>query len=451
MASVFIETVVIGGGLAGLVTARELKKHGRSVVVLEKGERVGGVVRSERADGYLLELGPNTVQSQQEVLELIHELGLDAQMQIASARTPRYVQMNRRLHAVPLSPLGLITTGLLSWSGKIRLLREPWIKSGAPSMESLHDFAERRLGREATRRLLAPFVAGVWASDIAALSASATFPKLVAWEQEHGSLLRGAIKNKPAKKTPRGLIGFKNGMGTLINGLAAALGPDIRLKTSPTKIFRAGSKWRVETSGGDSWDSGHVVLAAPAFSLAPLLRETAPQASAALDLISYSPLTIVHMGFKPGELERRQKGFGYLTLPSEKPDILGCIWSSDIFPERAPDGHTLLTVFVGGSLNPGMAEMPDRPLEDHVINALNTVMDVRRRPSFLRVTRHANAIPQYGLEHPRRMEILSDAERGNPGLHFIGNIRGGVSVRDVIRFSKTCASRLLSEDTRRTP
>ena len=442
-----METVVIGGGLAGLVAAHELKKNGRSVVVLEKENRVGGMVCSERTDGYLLELGPNTVQSDADLNQLIDELGLGGEMLNAPAHTPRYVLRKRQLHAVPLSPVGFLTTGLLSWSGKMRLLREPWIKPNrSHEEESLKDFAERRLGAEAAHYLLAPFVAGVWASDIAALSASAAFPKLLAWERDHGSLLRGALRSE--KKS--GLLGFKNGMGTLTTALERRLEANIALKTPAMKIVRAGQMWRVETPTGH-WDAANVLIASPASAAAPLVREISPLASATLELIRYAPLTVVHMGFKPGELQRRHKGFGYLTLPSEKPDILGCIWSSDFFSGRAPDGHTLLTVFVGGSLNPTMAEIPDGPLEDHVINALNTVMNVRQRPAFRRVTRYSNAIPQYTAGHSQRMEILAEMEREQPGLHFIGNIRGGISVGDVIRSSKTCVARLPSASTRRTP
>ncbi len=380
--------------------------------------------------------------------QLIDELGLQDETLLAPSRTPRYILRKRRLHAVPLSPIGFLTTGLLSLSGKWRLLREPWIKrNGHNDDESLQDFAERRLGAEATHHLLAPFVAGVWASDIATLSASAAFPKLRAWERDRGSLLRGAARSKKGKG---GLLGFKNGMSALTQALEQKLDGKIVLKTAATKISRSGQMWRVETSDGH-WDAAQVLLASPADALAPLVREISPLASATLELIRYAPLAVVHMGFKPGDLQRRHKGFGYLTLPSEKPDILGCVWSSDIFPDRAPDGHTLLTVFAGGSLNPAMVEMPDGALEDHVINALNTVMNVRRRPALRRVTRYDQAIPQYTSGYAQRMEILSETERDQPGLHFIGNIRGGISVGDVIRSSKTCVARLPSASTHQTP
>jgi oxygen-dependent protoporphyrinogen oxidase len=440
-----VETVVIGGGLAGLVVAHELRKRGRSVVVLEKDARPGGVVRSEFDNGYLLELGPNAVQSNDDLAAVIDDLKLGDKVVAAPKRMPRYVLYKRRLCAVPLSPLGLLSTRLLSLSGKWRLLREPWTPANPPTDdETLLDFSERRIGPEATERLLAPFIAGSWTSDVSTLSACGAFPKLCEWEQKYGSVARGALKSrkqKPATPTslPRGIVGFENGLSTLTGALAKALDGLLFLKTAPTRIHREDAGWNVETDDR-RWRATNVVMATPAPAAAALLKETAPFASAALDLIPYAPLTLMHMGFKPGELLKRHKGFGYLTLPRDRPDILGCIWTSDIFPGRAPAGHTLLTIFIGGSLNPAMAEMADRPLEDHVINALNTVMNVRVRPAFQRITRYSMAIPQYTLGHAHRMDILAKAERDNPGLYFAGNIRGGIAVGDVIRSSRHLAS-----------
>jgi oxygen-dependent protoporphyrinogen oxidase len=436
-----VETAVIGGGLAGLVVAHELKKHKHHVWVFEKTERAGGMVRSVNEAGYLLELGPNTVAIHPELMELIRDLNLESETLIASLKTPRFIQRQGRLYAVPLSPPALLTTPLLSFAGKIRALREPWIAPrNDDADESLRDFAERRFGSEVANRLLAPFVAGVWAGELSSLSAPAAFPALVAAERERGSVLKGLLRRKK-KPSPRGLLSFKNGLRTLVTALERQLADDLRRSTAPTALARDGHRWKIETPAG-TVTADRVVLAAPAIATAELILAIDREAAFALAALRYAPVTVVHLGFKADDLKKSERGFGYLTLPDEHPDILGCVWSSDIFPGRAPEGHVLLTVFVGGSLNPAMAAEPDDSLVKRVLAALNTVLSAQT-PSFQRITRHKNAIPQYTLGHLKRMEALEKAERKNPGLYFVGNVRGGISVGDVIRSSKTCAAHLI--------
>jgi oxygen-dependent protoporphyrinogen oxidase len=450
----FVDAIVIGGGVAGLTAAFELKKSGRSVLLLEKTARTGGVVQSIRSQGYLIELGPNTVQNDANLVELISELDLEKYTRVAPASTPRYIQKERRLHPVPLSPLKLLFSGLLDRPGKWRIVREAWTpRERFIAEESLQQFSERRFGVQFTQLMLAPFVAGVWAGDISRLSVAA-FPKLTAWEQTYGGVIRGALLSRrhrpPAPPIKRGLVSFDYGLQTLTDALTGALGSSVQTNRAVDRVARVKDAWHI-AAGADVWRSKLLIIALPGAAASALLKDIDVLASAAIGLIPYAPLAVVHLGFPAGAVKKAQHGFGFLNLPSERQDILGCVWNSDIFPDRAPEEHTLMTVFCGGALNPAMAALDDQALVNQVLSSLGNVMDIHGRPDFEHVARYSKAIPQYTLGHLQRIGRIADAEAKYPGLAVIGNIRGGISMGDVIRSSKTSVSRLLLANTHQTP
>ena len=189
-----MKTVVIGGGIAGLTAARARQRAGVETLILERGQEPGGVIRTVRRDGFLLETGPNTVRPTPELLEIVAELALGSELLVSDPRLPRYVDFRGRLHPLPTSPLALLTTRLLSVSGKLGILAEPFRRSPAPLDESVRDFFTRRLGPEVAERVVAPFVSGIFAGDASRLSAPDAFPALTRWEREAGSVLLGAIR-----------------------------------------------------------------------------------------------------------------------------------------------------------------------------------------------------------------------------------------------------------------
>jgi protoporphyrinogen/coproporphyrinogen III oxidase len=441
-----IDVIVIGAGIAGLTAAYRARQAGRSVLVFEKAARPGGPIRSERVDGYLLEYGPNTVQPKGEMMSLILELGIDGKMLLADPRMPRFVRFNGALHAVPNSPAGLLKTRLLSLSGRLRLLAEPFVpRLAGDGDESLLGFARRRLGGEVAERLVSPFVSGVWAGDPDQLSAVSSFPRLRHWESRHGSLLRGALAERRRAKgspaVPRGLLSFYDGLETLPRALAETLGTDLRLgsgadEIAPEQPAPAETIWRVR-AGGEAFLARNVVLATPAHEAAGLLSRFAPAAASALEAMPYVPVAALHLGFRQELVGHRPNGFGFLTVPSESPDILGCLWSSSLFGGRAPDGHHLFTVFMGGARRRDLLSLPDNELLNRALGDLQPTMRLTGRPSFIRVTRFDRAIPQYTLGHGRRLLTLAKTEKLFPGLKFAGNYLEGISVGDVIRQATT--------------
>lgn len=429
-------TAVVGAGLSGLVRARTLAARGEDVVLFEESDRAGGVVRSERRDGYLLELGPNTVRPTPELSSLVDELGLAEEVLLADPRLPRYVDFGGRLHPLPMSPAALLGTKLLSARGKLRLLREPFVPRGVSSTESVHAFFARRVGPEVADRFVEPFVSGIWAGRADWLSAEHAFPALVSLEKEFGSLTRGGLaglrRRAPSRGSRRGLLSFRTGLEALPRSIADELGPRVRLGTRVDSLRRRGDGW-VLAAGGKDVDVDAVCLATPARAAARLLKDLDPEAAAALGAIPQPPLVVLHVGLR-GPIPLR--GFGHLVVPQQGRRILGAVWSSNLFAGRAPEGSSLLTVFLGGARDPAAIELSDGDLVAAAARDLDAAFGARTdlEPTF--VTRYPRALPQYDFSHGERLAHLARAERDLPGLTLLGNYRGGVSVGDVVRSAR---------------
>jgi oxygen-dependent protoporphyrinogen oxidase len=381
-----------------------------------------------------LELGPNTVRPTPEIWGLVGELGLSDAALLAPPGLPRYVALEGRLHGLAPGPATLLTTRLLSARGKLRVLREPFVRAGDDPRETVASFFARRLGIEVATRLVAPFVSGIWAGDADTLSARSAFPELARWEREHGSLFRGALASRPPRDAsrPKGLLSFRDGLETLPRALAASLGERLSRGTPVRRLWPEAGRWRVETER-ESLAADRVVLATPAAEAARLLRDIDPRASRALSEGPQPPLAVLHLAWPAGAFAAPLAGFGHLVVPSLQTRILGAVWSSCLFPGRAPRDEVLLTAFAGGSRDPAAAALPDDELLDLAARELSAALGARAAPRVVRVTRYARAIPQYDGDHASRMAAVEEAERGNPGLTLIGNYRGGISVGDVVR------------------
>lgn len=435
-------TAVVGGGLSGLVYAYTLMRHGTEVVLLESAAFPGGVVQSEERGGYLLEWGPNTVRPTPAIWRLTEELGISGDALRADARAPRYVDYRGALHRVPMSPGALPGTRILTTRGKLRLLAEPFIPRGGDAAESVRGFIARRLGREVSDRLAEPFVAGIFAGDAGELEAAAALPRLVELERTHGSLLRGVLASRrrsPSARSPRGLLSFRRGMATLPRALGATLGARLRTGKFVTGLKRARDGWRVSHSAGETV-CGRVVLALPAYEAAGLVRAVSAEAADALSRIPYPPLAVLHVSYPANAFKRPLAGFGHLVVPQRERRILGAVWSSALFPGRAPPGQVLLTVFVGGARDPHAPSASEEALLQIAARDLSRALRTKSDPELIALRRYERSIPQYVGGHLERISILEETEARLPSLTFIGNYRGGVSVGDVVDSAERAAS-----------
>ena len=447
---------VIGAGISGLCAAYWLKKAGYEVIVLEQSQHCGGSIITENRNGFLIDLGPNSaLETSETLVELVRELGLERSKVYGNeASNKRYILKKGRLHPVPMSPGRFITSGLFSPGAKLRLLREPFIRRSTDPEISLADFVRRRLGEEFLDYAINPFVAGVYAGDPARLGTAAAFPKLYALEQKYGSLIRGAIagarerklRGEVAKDRAR-LFSFREGMEVFPKALAAELGAAVRYGAEVTSIHPVRSGWQLRLKKGNTHElleAQAVVSAVPANVLGQFLKDLSPDAAEILPGIPYPPVAVVFMGFRAAAVSRPLDGFGFLIPALERRQILGSIWSSTIFPGRAPEGHVAFTTFVGGTRQPDKALMSDTELEQTVMRDLSDIVGLKGLPVLTRILKWPRAIPQYGPGYTRIQQLYADLEERHPGLYIAGNIRRGISVGDSVLCARETVDRIMA-------
>jgi len=460
--------VVLGAGVSGLGVAFEIQERGQrlparpEVLVLEASGRAGGNLRTENVDGFLCEAGPTGfLDSAPSTLTLARRLRLaDRMVRAEPSAAHRYIFRAGRLHRIPTRAHGFVTSGIMPWRARLRLLLEPLARRPPSADESIHAFATRRLGRGAAD-VVDAMVAGVFAGDSRQLSLEATFPELRAMEREHGSLFRAMLVRRRARASsdsgeerPAGsggtLTSFERGFEELTDALALELGDRVRLRCRASRVFPMGQRgFRILPTHGAPIEADAVVVACPAWDAAPILAEADPDLGRLLAEIGTVPLTVVHTGYRTLALGDRPPGFGFLVPRGEGLRILGTLWSSQIFRGRAPEGASLLTTMVGGAHDPEGADLDDKKLLTVVRKDLEAAMGFTVQPYFVRIVRWARSIPQYGLGHPERLRAIERSQARQPGLFLNGNSYRGISVNacveDSVRVAETVLEFLASK------
>jgi len=428
---------VIGGGISGLACAYSLQQAGIPAHVLEAGPRPGGVIATMEKDGFRLELGPQSFLSTQPLLRLIDSLGLNDQLVHADPKAPRYILSGGRLIAAPLAPPSLLTTALFGPGTKWRIFTEMLRRTRPPEDdESIASFIRRKFGDELLDRLVAPFVSGVFAGDPERLSLRAAFPKLHEFETAHGSVLRGAMKSRPAKGTPRaGLCSFLDGMETLPQALGARLGDSLLAEATVSAIRRGkpnGKPWfQIDVARHNHRETiaaSAVVIAAPAAAASQILQGVSGQFPPAFARIEYAPVAVVAAGYRRDQIERPVNGFGFLVPRGENLRLLGTVWNSSLFPGRAPEGLVCFTSFAGGATDPGLCSLSDAEITETICGEVARVLRISGEPVMTNVHRYARALPQYNLGHAQTVAALDALTSTIPGLFLAGNYLSGPSI-----------------------
>ncbi len=407
-----MKVAVIGGGIGGLTAARALVAAGFDAHVLEADDRPGGVVGTSRADGFLREHAASSFLGgpPRGALALCNELGVAVDKASPRARR-RWIYIDGKPRALPSSPLALARTDLLTWRGKLALLREPLAPPRAKGHdESIHDFASRRLGPEVARAIVAPFVTGIFAADSHAVSLEAGFPKLAELDAS-GGLARGVAKQigknllaratgKKLAKTPRGLYAPTGGLGTLVDALAANLGSRVRTGVRVRSLAPADKSVIVDVeggAGGERWDA--VVLAVPAHEASALVIDAMPELASRLVGFHRAPVALVYLGADARSVPLAGTGFGCLVAQGEDPRVLGIVFESTVWPGRAPEGQVLLRCIFGGGRDPEAAGLTDAELLHLARNDANKILDADIQPSHASVVRWDHGIAQYDVGH----------------------------------------------------
>ena len=437
---------LIGGGITGLTAAFQLQRQGLAVTLYEADARVGGVIQSVRERGYLAEFGPNTLlETSPRIQELVVSLGLtERRLYSDPAAENRYLVRHRKTVALPGSAAGFLRTPLFSTAAKLRLLWEPIVRRApAEREESVAAFVKRRIGQEFLDYAINPMIAGVYAGDPARLSVTHAFPKLHALEQRYGSLILGQIlgarerkRRAEVSKQNAKKLSFDEGLQVLTQTLHTKLGSAVHLNSPVIRLHREGDSWRV-TSRRDGLEETQehsaAIYTGPAYRL-PMLGISADDSinCAPFGEINYPPVASVVLGFRRSDVTHPLDGFGVLIPEVEGFNILGTLFSSSLFPNRAPDGHVLLTSYVGGTRAPELARRSCNELIDLTLRDLRVLLGVSGKPTFEHSFLFPKAIPQYEVGYGRFKELMSAIETQAPGLFFAGNYRDGISLGDSI-------------------
>jgi len=457
-----LRIAIIGGGVSGLALAYRLHRRlpAADVLVLEAADRLGGTIRTEAVAGYRVEHGPNGfLDNKLGTFALANDLGLGGDLLAASdaAGKNRFLFLRGKLRKLPTGLVSFLFSSVLSWSAKWAILTERYRKAPPPpGEEAFTDFMARRVSREVADTLADAFVSGIYAGDATKLSVQAAFPRLAAFEREHGSLLAGLsaasrARRKEGRPAARGRMwSFPGGMGTLIDRLVEALPRAPITGVAVRAVFPRidGSGYRVLGDAGDTWEVDRVVLACPAYRQAEILADLDPALADLVAAVPYSRVAVVALGYAVRDVPTPLDGFGYLTPGRDRRDVLGVQWCSSIFPgERSPAGTVLLRAMCGGAHRPEMVDWPEDRLLAAVRAELAVTMKVAAAPAFHRIVRWDRAIPQYHVGHLDRLGRIDALAGRHPGLYLAGNAYRGVALNDCAENAELLAERIATDDS----
>jgi oxygen-dependent protoporphyrinogen oxidase len=440
---------VVGGGMAGLAAAWRAASLGADVVIYEAAERPGGAVRSVVRDGWIAEAGPHLIAAADPLIQAL--LGAAAFAQVGVRPGPN-VRRNYVLHGgqvvpLPVSVAELSSTPLLSLGGRLRFARDLVMAAGAPSAEETVDaFARRRFGDEVAERLFDPRVTSTICGDPRAVLAADAFPVETGFERSHGSVLRGSIAGRMAARrrarTPlAGSWGCIGGLTQLAEQLAAQGGATVHTGTAVERVACMTDGVAIEFASGARNMFDAVILALPAVATGHVMRDGGP-AAAAIAEMPHASVAVVSLGFARDQVDHPLDGYRLIVPSSAQRDLLSVVFASSILPARAPDGHVLLTMTVGGALRPDLAEAAADRLVPLMLAELRTLLGVRGQPVFSEISHWPRALPQPVAGHAARLAAADQLECSSGGLALTGSWRDGSAISNVLLGGIRAADRI---------
>ncbi|MFN8091070.1 MAG: protoporphyrinogen oxidase [Vicinamibacteria bacterium] len=428
---------IIGGGITGLSAAYTLEKLGTPWVLVDAAPALGGVIRTETRDGFLLEGGPDSILAQKpEGIALCRELGLGDRL-VPTNPDDRsvYILRGGKLHplpegmmlAIPTKIAPFLRSQLFSWPGKLRMGLDLVIPGGnGRADESIASFLRRRFGQESVERLGEPLLAGIHAGDPERLSILATFPRFRDLEKKHGSLVRGMWaaprpKPKPGQSAPSAFYSLRCGLRELVDALVVKLPRERLLTKRPVrKVSRENGAFTLALDRGEAVAAERVIIAAPGPRIAPALAELAPEVAAALGAIPFASSATVLLGFRREDVLHPLAGYGLVVPQTEGLRTTALSFVSTKFPFRAPEGHVLLRAFLGGVRDPGVLSLTDEQMVELVQREMGELLGLRGRPVMTRVFRWPEGTPQLEVGHLEKMAEVEKKMAAIGGLYLAG-------------------------------
>jgi protoporphyrinogen/coproporphyrinogen III oxidase len=455
-----IQALLIGAGISGLTTAYALQKAGIATLIVESAARPGGVIQSIKRDGYLLECGPQSFSGNAALTSLCSGLGLLGDRILADPKAPRFVLIDGALRAVPMSP-AILASSFLGGGTRTAIVQDIFGTSTPPEPdESVSEFIRRKFSDRLLDQLAGPFVSGIYAGDPEKLSLRAAFPILYEAEKTSGSIVRGAIKvlrqrkaqNNSGPRERSTLQTFHEGNETIIRALAEDLGERLICGMEAVSVTATdpghepnAPRFRVNlrsAHGLEVIETERLVFAAPTNVAAKLLGPLNSDFESSLSPVEYAGVAVVSLGYRKEDVGNALAGFGFLVPRSSRLSILGSVWNSSLFPGRAPEGHALLTSFVGGATNPEAIRQPPEELASQAHREIARILNIRKDSVFHNVTIWSRAIPQYNLGHVARMAAIEKTRCNFPGLYFAGNYLNGPAIGTCVEHALKVANEI---------
>jgi oxygen-dependent protoporphyrinogen oxidase len=460
----FVPAIVIGGGVSGLVCGHTLRQRGIDAHVFEVSDRAGGVIRSEQRDGFLFELGPQSFAFTDSLRLLCRELRIESQMQFAPEKLPRYLLIGGELVAAPLSPPAFFLSKVFSAKTKWSVVRDIFGNTRPPVLsaagdESIAGFIRRKFTPELLEKLVGPFISGIYAGDPEKLGLRSAFPQLWDAENTSGSVVRGLLRARKSGTGSRTLGTFTGGNQVLTDALANSLGTHLHRNIKITRVLPAlppaPGRFAIDFSAVDdpatistTLHTNHLIMATPASATGTLLKDLDAGFVPLCEAISYVPVAVVSLGYRRTAVKNSLRGFGFLAPRNAGLRVLGCVWNSSLFPQRAPEDSVLLTSFVGGAFDVPATQLSPQELQNLVHQELRRLLGISETPVIANVQVWRQAIPQYDLRHFLRVIAFSQKIAGIPGLGFAGNFLEGPSIGSVVDRARKVADYVLDGPVR---
>ena len=454
------DVVILGAGLTALTTAHHLKKSGVDFIILDQADRVGGVINTITENGFTFEEGPNSgVVGNVEVLRLFEDLKGECELEIASENVnKRYILKSGKWEALPSSFIGAVKTPLFTLKDKFRILGEPFRAAGKNPDETLADMVKRRMGQSFLDYAIDPFILGVYAGDPNRLVPKYALPKLYNLEQHYGSFIKGSIKKKfepktdEEKKVTRNVFSVVGGLSSLTGALQNRIGHEnFQLKISDVEVKpfenhyvvsytdQNGLKVELETKKVISTIGAHQLNKVMSFIDRNLLSK--------ITALHYTKVIQVVLGFNKWS-GMKLDGFGGLIPFKESRNILGVLFMSALFNNRAPEDGALLSIFLGGVRKPEIYKLPQAEIEKIIEKEVCDLMQLNEfKPDLFKIIRHEYAIPQYEANSGDRFNSIAEVEKQFPGFLIGGNLRNGIGMADRILQARMLADKVLFPDS----
>lgn len=436
------DVIIIGAGIAGLSAGHELYKNNIDFQILETSNKAGGLIETLKIENCLIETGPHTFSSvSYEILELIKDLDIEDELILANPSSrKRYIYLNNKLILVPTNPIDFFKSNILSKDGKLTLLEELFIKKEFQE-ESVEDFVTRRFGREILKNIIQPYLNGVYAGDIKKLSADAVFPKLKDLEHKYKSVILGSLFSSKTSFKNLTLYSFSSGMEVLSKKIFEKLKTKITLNTKDIEITRAKDFFIVTFKINNkpiSYTTNSILFALPAHKMIGFANLIPESYLNEFSQIEYLPIATIVQTIEKSKLKLEERGFGFLCTKEPHKKLLGTIWTSYIFPNRAPANKILLTSYIGGAHYKKVASQTEEEIKTLTTKELLEILQINDQNSIdtLHVQIHPYAIPQYNLGHLEKIKRIEELMDKNSGLFFTGNYLYGISINDTIKTSK---------------